>query len=237
MLKLMCEREIVEESFPLFELLASLHNTRSTSYARLLGSGVMTTESCRSIDTVDIIENLVIIFFIIHVERPWNAPATSRHTAPSIDRFLLGGGPASITPDVLIRTLGRSFLRSVHDSHALLVKREGLGKVSNVKGHSLACCCVANSEEEPLLMALGVSVNVQVQIVLSMRDVFGSVEVSAFEEGIEQEARWTNAHISSLLLLHQSFRYRVMLNLVNRDAKDDAFSILLERLICQQFRT
>lgn len=62
------------------------------------------------------------------------------------------------------------------------MQREGFREVSNVKDDSLPSLGITHTEQEPLLMALSVGVNVQVQVIFALGDEFSSLEVAAFEE-------------------------------------------------------
>lgn len=62
------------------------------------------------------------------------------------------------------------------------MQRERFREVSNVKDDSLPSLGITHTEQEPLLMALSVGVNVKVQIIFAVGDVFSSLKVAAFEE-------------------------------------------------------
>jgi hypothetical protein len=62
------------------------------------------------------------------------------------------------------------------------VQRKGFCKISYIEGVLFILERVFYLEVEPLLVTLGVSVYIQVEIIFSRCNVFGSFKVTAFEK-------------------------------------------------------
>lgn len=119
---------------------------------------INTTKCSNTIEAIDIIKDLVIVFLIIKIDSPWNTPSTSLNAAFNVDGLFLELNPAILL--VHYRISESLFLGLHQDFHSLTMKRERLGKVSYIKRVFLVFECVLNLEIEPLLMAFRVSIYV-----------------------------------------------------------------------------
>ena len=55
------------------------------------------------------------------------------------------------------------------------MKREGLCEVADIKDHSLGFLSIADTKHEPLLVAFGGGIHIQIEVIVTGRDIFSSL--------------------------------------------------------------